>query len=300
MSSFQNKNAPVYIIGDTPLACLLAIKLSLSNQKVIKITSSKKDNEQYFFQQGAHIHKQRISIPCTFMMREPAKLVFLCLDESDKTDSLLHISRAFTQSSPIVCFGASDIAALTDTLKREIIPAYFDGWAKLNGDTLVYYGCQQGITLSLNEKTHFATAIRDILLIGGIKFSFSEDDTQNFWNHFIPYAACSLFNKQNGQRFKELGKNLELRQQMSVLINELLRLSPESFAADKDALLNMAYATPAKYSFPFADKDIRAQNRTLLFLLKVLQRSSAFSPQKCPVVFNLLKQTVFTDTSPVE
>ena len=300
MSSSPNKNAPIYIIGDTPLACLLAIKLSLSNQKVIKITSGKKDSEQYFFQQGTHIHKQRISIPCTFMMREPAKLVFLCLDESEKNNSLLFISRTFTQTSPIVCFGASDFETIADTLKHEIIPAYFDGWAKLNGDTLIYYGCQQGITLSLNEKTPVTNAIRDILLVGGIKFSFSENNMQNFWNHFIPYAACNLFNKQSGQRFKELGKNVELRQQMGVLINELLRLSPENFVADKDELLNMAYATPAKYIFPLGDKDPHAKSRTLLFLLKILQRSSAFSPQTCPVIFNLLRQMVFADTSPVE
>lgn len=293
---------PIYIIGDTPLADFLGVKLSLAGENVYRLgTHNQEPTQTYTLKEIETNQKYSSCLPSGNIMHHPAKMTILCLSSGTLKADLAYFSSAKNNTAPVISFCREDPELLNKLIRNPIIPAYFSGFLGADKNhTLLFAGAPNGITLSISEQHPFFYDIRQTLAKTDLDLHFSEDNLRNFWHNFIPDVISALFLLQSNYRFRDIPKKNELRILLSNLIDELNSILPENYKYDKGELTSYIYALPNSYEPPLIC-DLRQKNKKeLSFILSILQKQSSFNSTNCPITFKTLRELLHNLLSPVE
>lgn len=293
---------PVYIIGNTPLAAFLSVKLSLAGENVYRLGTHNQDPTQtYTIKDTETGQKYSACLPAGNIMHHPAKMTILCLDYKSLRADLAYFSAAKNSATPVISFCHADPVFLSKIIHAPVIPAYFNGWLETEkNENILFRGAPQGITLSISEQHPLFYDIRQTLAKTNIELHFSENDTYNFWHAFIAEIIPSLFLLYSHSNFKDIAKNNKLRSLLSSLIDEINSIIPENLQYNKEDLTTYIYALPHDY-IPSLFRDLTiGKTEELNFILSVLQKRPSFNSLNCPFIFRILKEQLDKKLSPVE
>lgn len=300
----DEKQLPVYIIGDTPLACFLAGQLTREGESV-KLLGHRGLNvpsATLIIKDNGATQKSTVDIQTDVMMHDAARMVILCLSPDKLKSGLAYVSASKTIGCPIVSFcRTADVRFIETILQRPVISAYFDGWMQSEKDNLLsVWGSSKGITVSMaKDDTHFDTVQR-ILAKTYVKVAFNADDLHNFWTYFIPYAACSLFSLQHGAKIRDIAQKPDYRRVLNTLLDELLSAAPKTLQADRELISAGIYLTPEHYKFPVAEEVNRGCSGTLNFIFDTLRRQKTYSRKALPLTTEILLKNLRKILSSVE
>lgn len=299
----EEDTLPIYIIGDTPTAYLLAAKLTLAEENVYLINGQKSKDNVYnlSFLDNTSSQKSSLQIHTCSLMHQPARMVIFCLDPEKINAGLSFFSAAKAQNCPILSFCKTiDSLFMGKILQKTIIPAYFNGWLQQEENSLAFYGTPQGIQVSIDEDNFYFNLIQKIMAKTYLKITFNPDDTQNFWNDFIPNTANSLFALEYGPRLREIAKKQDLRLAYNDILDELISITPDNIDINKEQLINDTYLAPVNY-VPFILQNVQNnQSKFLLFLQDTLQKQPIYNTQPFPFIKKIIKQTLKKLLSSVE
>jgi len=291
---------PVYIIGNTPLAYALAAKLTLAQEKTYLLAGSENKlfSSPILLREDNLLQKQRINIETTSLMLQPAKLVIMDIKPDNIKSYLTYFSRSKTLDCPIISLcKIHDNNFINNITHKQTIPAYFNGQISLIAEnTLISHNSRAEITISTNDRHPFFNKIQSIFAKTYFKISFNPNEQQNFWNHFIPYAACSLFSLQKGKHIKDITKIPDLRQFINNLIDELISITPTEIIIDKEQILTDIYSISGNYKFPIVDDIKKHQFGELAFISQTLSFQSNNNMSSLPlckmIIYDNLKKTL--------
>lgn len=298
-----NDKKPVYVIGDTPTAFYLAAQLTLENENVRLLASGLEEPSASLLLNDLSTQQKRTaSIKTTSLMREPASAVLLCMAPEKINSGLTYISAPKTLGCPVVSFcHTAETDFINRLLKRVVIPAYFDGWFQTSKENeITFLGCSKGITVSLDENHQHHSVLQKILAKSYVKTTCNPDNNKNFWNYFIPYAACSLFSLQNGPQLRNIAQKSDLRQFMNTLIDELIFLAPEELDINKEQMISGLYQTPNNYHFPILNAIKNKKSGELNFIFDILKTSTKYTKQTTPETYTIIRETFAKLFSDVE
>ena len=299
----EENTLPIYIIGDTPTAYLLAAKLILAEENVYLINGQKsKDKDcKLSFHDNTSSQKNTLHIHTCSLMHQPARMVIFCLDPEKINAGLSYFSAAKAQNCPILSFCKTfDSLFMGKILQKTIISAYFNGWLKQEENSLTFYGTPQGIQISIDEDHFHFGLIQKIMAKTYLKITFKPDDTQNFWNDFIPDAANNLFALEYGPHLRDIAKKQDLRLAYNDILDELMAITPDNIYIDKEQLINDTYLAPVNYVPSILESVQNNQSKKLLFLQETLQKQPIYNEQPFPFIKKIIKQTLKKLLSSVE
>jgi len=292
----DNKQLPIYIIGDTALAYTLAAKLTLAEEKVFLIAG--KDNilfsSSVLLREDNLLQKKRVQIQTKTTMNENAKMVILAIHPDTQKSLMTYFSPGKASDCPIISFCHTSSPENFNLLSRtNPVPAYFDGYTSFISDnTLVVHNTRAEIMLSTNEQNPHFDTIHNVLSKTYFKINFSSNDIQNFWKHFVPYVACSLFSCKYGNNLKETTKNPELRQFLTLLIDEILSVAPFESQLKKEQIITGSYSAPKNYTYPLIDDIKKSRGGELMFIQNILLQQPASKTSPIPTITGIINKTI--------
>ena len=293
---------PIYIIGDTPLADFLGVKLSLAGENVYRLgTHNQEPTQIYTLKELETNQKYSACLPSGSIMHHSAKMTILCLSAKTLKADLAYFSATKNSVAPVVSFCRENPELLNKLIRNPIIPAYFNGFLETEkNNMLLFAGAPNGITVSISEQHPLFYDVRQILAKTDIDLHFYEDNLYNFWHSFIPETICALFLLQTNGRLKDIPKKNELRLLLSNLIDEINSIIPENYQYNKGELTSYIYALPNIYTPPLINDLVHKNKTELSFILSVLQKQPSFNSVNCPLIFKTLRELQHNVLSPVE
>lgn len=293
MSEQITEQSPIYIIGDTPLAYFLTAKLFLAGETSFLLGEHNilKSVDTFTLKDVTRAKKSSIRTLHASVMHDSARMVILCMDSNKIKSGLIHISAAKTRQAPIISFcHTNNLQIFDEIVKQSVIPAYFDGWLSLSAeDKLSYFGSPMGFRISCNNKHPHFNLLQNIFSKTEIETEFNGKDTQNFWDYFIPYAACSFFALKNNSHFREIAQKTNYRQDLSTILDEIISAAPTNIKIAKEKIINNIYLTPQNYIYPAADEQQKNAVSEFSFICETLQKSENFKPSRLPVITEIIK-----------
>ena len=292
----NNKQLPIYIIGNTSLAYTLAAKLTLAEEKIYLIAG--KENSLFsspiLLRDDSLLQKKRVQIQTTTAMHENAKMVILAIHPDSQKSLMTYFSPSKASDCPIISFCHTSSPESFNLLTRtHPIPAYFDGYTSfISENTLIVHNTRAEIMLSTNEQNPHFDRIYNVLSKTYFKININSNDIQNFWRYFVPYAACSLFSCKHGNNLKEITKIPELRQFITSIIDELLSIAPFESQLNREQIITNTYSTPKNYIFPLIDDKKKSRSGELMFILNILQQQPASKTHPLSTITKLINQTL--------
>lgn len=285
---------PVYIIGDTPLACFLSAKLSLAGENIYRLgAGTSNPSEIYTLKDISEKNKHSVRLPAGKVMHTPARMVILCLSPEQQKSGLCTFSTAKAEQCPVLSFCRMSPKDISKILRCPVIPAYFDGWLTMPiSSEIDYKGAVKGITLSLDENHPLFDDIRQILAKTYLNIHYDSDDTQNFWEYFLPETTAALFSLQTHAPFKDISKKTPLRQILNTLVDEIVSISPSATHIDKEQILREIYGIPDQWQPPLIEQIAHKQGGELSFIIQTLTKQSSYNTTTCPTIAKLLNQTL--------
>ena len=142
MTDIKTNSLPIYIIGDTPTAYLLAAKLTLAEENVYLINPQNTDKKEitFTFQDNMPSPKTNITIRTDSLMHENARMVIFSLSPEKTNAGLSYFSGTKAMNCPIISLCKTvDSLFIGNVLKKTIIPAYFNGWIKQTNNSLTFF-----------------------------------------------------------------------------------------------------------------------------------------------------------------
>ena len=293
MSEQITEQSPIYIIGDTPLAYFLTAKLFLAGETSFLLGEhdTLKNVDTFTLKDITRAQKSSIRTLRTSVMHDSARMVILCMDPNKIKSGLIYVSAAKARQAPILSFcHTNNLQIFNEITKQAVIPAYFDGWLSLSAeDKLSYYGSSLGFRISCNNKHPHFNLLQNIFSKTEIETVFNEKNAQNFWDYFIPYAACSLFALKNGSQFREIAKKANYRQDLSIILDEIISAAPTDIKIAKEKIINNIYLTPQNYIYPAADEQQNNAVSEFSFICETLRKSENFKPSQLPFTTEIIK-----------
>lgn len=266
---------PIYIIGNTATAYTLAARLILAGENVLVMPGrdAPRFSSPFLLREDNMLQKNRITLPTTLLMHQPAKMVIFDIKPDDFNAFMTYFSPAKAEGCPLVSFcHIHNTALMTQLLHRPPIPATFTGWISLqSNNTLTLLGRKNELTVGLNERSvHFET-LRDTLAKTYFTVNFSDNEKQNFWSFFIPFATCSLFSLAYGKNIRDITKFPELRLSLNTILDEIIAAAPADISIDKEQILSGIYSTPGNYVYPIVEDIKKHRCGELLFIAETLE-----------------------------
>ena len=302
MTPEETTASPIYIIGETPTAYLLAAKLSLAGENVCLLNKHANDKLLPFTIKDSASQKTTVPLRIQSIMHRPAKMVILCLATDNIKAGLSYFSGAKVVNCPIISFCRTSDASLINTaLNRVIIQAYFDGWLQMTAaNALTFSGTSRGIIISLDEDHPYFDLVQSTFAKTYLKLTFSPDDTKNFWNDFTFFAANALFSLEHGARLRDISKNSALRQSLNDIADELLSLVPKKIKIDNEQIFNDIYLTPTGYKMPFLESVHKGHCGELNFIFDTITRQPSYQASAQPFITKIIGRTLKQILSSVE
>lgn len=272
-----NESAPVYIVGNNPLAYFLAAKLTLADENVCLIAG--RHNELFkkplALREDCLLQKNTVSIPTGLSIRKNPKLVILSIGDEELKSFLTYVSAVNMATCPVISFcRQADISLISDVIKVVPVNAYFDGFLSFREQNMTLLGRTPSITVSLSENSPNFELVRNVLAKTLLKINFNADDCLNFWNDFCVYAACSLFAAICNKSIGCIAKDNALRSEVLGLLHEIISLAPDNIQLNAEKLISSLYAMPAEYVYPMADALKNKKSCDINFIAAVVRQQA--------------------------
>ncbi len=272
-----DESAPIYIVGNNPLAYFLAAKLTLANENVCLIAG--RHNELFkkpvILKEDCLLQKNAVSISTGLSIRKNPKLVLLSVDDRELKSFLTYVSAVNVATCPVVSFcRQNDAALISDVIKAVPVNAYFDGFLSFREPNLVLLGRTPSVTISLSETSPNFELVRNVFAKTALKINFNADDNLNFWNDFCVYAACSLFSAVRNKNISSITKDNVLRTEILGLLHEIISLAPANVQLNTEKLISSIYAVPTEYVFPMAEALKHKTSCDINFIATVIRQQA--------------------------
>lgn len=296
--------SPVYIIGDTPLAFALAVKLRAEEQNACMLGTANPERfvMPFTLRNDVSLQKQSVTLPCLPFMHDEPKLVIIAAKPQNLRADLTYFSYAKTTDCPVVSFcHTPSLSYVADILQRPILSAYFDGYISLRGDnTVAVQGNTGTLTLTVNENNIHYQTLQNLLAKTYFKLNFNPNGLQNFWEFFTPYAACSLFSIKHGSNIREVAKFPELRQTLNTIVEEIVSAAPQEVNLNHEQIISGIYSTPKDYTYPALTEFKNKRGGELLFIADTLRAQAQIKALKLPACENIINTALHRILSSVE
>ncbi len=298
------RQSPVYIIGDTPLAFALAVKLRAEEQNACILGTANPERfvMPFTLRNDVSLQKQSVTLPCLPFMHDEPKLVIIAARPQNLRADLTYFSYAKTTDCPVVSFcHTPNLSYVSDILQRPILSAYFDGYVSLRGDnTVAVQGNTGTLTLTINENHIHYQTLQNLLAKTYFKLNFNPYGLQNFWEFFTPYAACSLFSIKHGSNIREVAKFPELRQTLNTIVEEIIAAAPQEVKLNREQIISGIYSTPKDYTYPALTEFKNKLGGELMFIADTLRAQAQIKALKLPACENIINTALHRILSSVE
>lgn len=283
------EDAPIYIIGNTPLAFYLAGKLSAIEDVRLLASGLPEGLNNITIKDEVSLQKYLIPLRAENIMHDTARLVIICSSLQKIKSDLLYLSKAKTDTCPILVFGFIDNEKIiNDLLPHPFIQAHFDGWFKNNKQNeTTFFGATKGLTICEDEQTSQAQFLKFLFDQIDLKISFTPNKEQSFWNYFIPYAAETLFSLHNKISLKDISKKAIYRQEINDIFDELMLCAAQNFQTEKEQLINNLYQIPLSIH-PILQLSKRAQLEEINYINNVIHKQPIYKPATAPVITDII------------
>lgn len=248
----KEDSAPVCIIGCSPLAIYLAVKLQNAGEKVTIATlpdnRRKLRGKELSLKEEYSLQKYKATPQLTSIISVRPKLIIIAAGMHDLRSHLTLLPSISFSDTPIVCF--SDIYDL-DTIRPlfgiNFCKAVFNGFLE-NTDSLTLIGSAPSIAICGKEDAPEEEKIRRLFEKANISVSFTEEESNYFWEHFAVYALRYLASSpQNG--IAALLKNKEDRKNIFQAAKELeLLAKAENVSLPAETVISRLMETPVNYN----------------------------------------------------
>lgn len=252
--SDEEKNRPVYILGDNPLAWFLAIKIKESGE-IVKIITDKNsgiNDNNITLVENHSLQKTNHKIETTFWLRETPKILIITSDSKKLNASLTALSRNKLQNVPILLFTPIiDIKYIKEILNNDIYQAFFDGYLMEKPNQVNLYGRSAKICLELKKDKKINKTILDIFEKSGLATDTTKKGEYLFWENFGIYAICSVISAVSNKTIFDIIKDKDLREEALPIISEFCEIAKSNkIDINYDETLKKIYSTPLGYSYP--------------------------------------------------
>ena len=146
------EGAPVYILGDTALACFLAVKLITAGHRVIVLAGPKENTSLstngITVKEDYQLQKLHSKIETALWLKETPELLIIASRSSRTKAMLTAVSQNKIKNCPVISFTRmKDKNFISDILGVPVISAYFEGWLSDKNQTVTAYGRNPEIIL---------------------------------------------------------------------------------------------------------------------------------------------------------
>ena len=289
---------PIYILGNTPIACFLAAKFTSAGIRTI-ILATEKDNTSLStngitIKEDYQLQKLHCRLETALWQKEEPLMVLIATTPSLLKSSLLGLSKSKLKSTPIISFTPSkDDRLIADILGYPVTKAYFDGWLKLSNQQVFVYGQTPKIILCSDTNSQTYQTFNEQAQKIAMEVQTCSLEMLAFWNFFSIYAPCSLITAASGKNIFEITKKKTLREQLLSCLEEISLLPPQTLPAyTPGGLLKQIFNIPSAYEFPLAEQIQNFQSGDLDFISSVIQQA-AFDKKKQLPTLNLLLKSLY-------
>lgn len=286
---------PVYILGNTPIACFLAAKFTTSGIRTI-ILAGEKDNTSLStngitVKEDYQLQKLHCRLETAVWQKEDPQMVIIATTPTLLKSSLLSLTKSKLKNTPIISFTpAKDENLISDILGYPVTKAYYEGWLKSGSQQITVYGQAPKIILCAETSSYNYQAFSELAQKANIELQNCSLDTLAFWNSFCIYAPCSLMTAASGKNIFEITKNKALREQLLSCLQEISLLPPKTIPPyNPDELLKQIFSIPSQYNFPLAEQIQNSQAGDLDFLSSIIQQAAFENKCQLPTINLLLK-----------
>lgn len=146
------EGAPVYILGDTALACFLAVKLITAGHRVIVLAGPKENTSLstngITVKEDYQLQKLHSKIETALWLKETPELLIIASRSSRTKAMLTAVSKNKIKNCPVISFTRmKDKNFISDILGVPVISAYFEGWLSDKNQIVTAYGRNPEIIL---------------------------------------------------------------------------------------------------------------------------------------------------------
>lgn len=287
---------PVYILGDTPLAYFLGIKLHTGGLYTI-IMAGEKNNTSLStngitLKEDYQLQKLHCRLETDIRQKEEALMIIIASDSSRLKSDLLSLSKNKLKNTPIISFShTKDKGLISDILGHPVTQAYYDGWLQYNNQQILVYGQSPEIILCTENTSETYQTFENLMQKANLGLSNNTIEDLAFWNFFCLYAPCSLLTAKSEKNIFEITKNKALREQLLTCLKEIVLLPPKTLPPyDPDEILKKIFNIPSLYEFPLAAQIISGKTGTLDFISSVIQQATFEKQCLLPTINSLLKE----------
>lgn len=287
-------NAPVYIIGTTPLALYLALKIQNSGEKTILVTLAearrKLRGKELVLKEEHNLQKSKASLSLTSIIEKQPKLIIVAADFHNLKSHLTLLPTKAFPDTPIICFsGIYDLDSIRPLFGRDFCKAYFQGALDYRDETISLIGSSPQITFSYNSSGTLPDILHPLFEKTEISADFQENDNQNFWEYFAPYALTYLASTPLVSIADYL-KNKDLKKDLMLAATELETLAKADNAhISKELIIRELSEIPANYNPKNKQSSLAAIAAELDSLYTILSDKARIYKRSLPHLNRMLK-----------
>ena len=273
----------VVIIGNSPLAFLLACLVQNNNFEVSFLTSPQNLSAQRLHSslvlKTDGFRTKHFSVPCTDNLSFSAHFCIIASSPKDfKTDFLLS-QNTFLNKATIFNFSHLYNHRLFEQVPNQnILPCYSTLYLNFEKNTLDLLSNKIAIDIVNTPKEFSDNA--SLFKNPSVEIKNISVSKPCFWKHFIPFFMRELLLTAYKKDLPALLNQTDVRKQIFTAINELCALSKDADKKTKaEDVLALLYTVPDKYKSEF----LKSENTPVL--AELLPQISYF---ETPVLFKLL------------
>lgn len=295
LKTAPTEGTPVYILGDTALAYFLALKLTAAGTRVIVMAGPKENaslaTNGITLKEDYQLQKLHYRLETALWLKEDPRMLIIAAESSRVKAMLTGISKNKIKTCPVISFTRlKNKNFISDILGIQVISAYFDGWLHYQNQLVTAYGRSPSITLCCESLTETVQEFENLLTDTKISLQSGKTSSQVFWDYFCVYAPCSLLTAASGKTIFEVTKNKQLREQLTALLKEIVKLLPEQIPLyEPEELLKRIYNIPSNYVFPLSAQVRLRQTGDIDFISSVIQENAFHNKCLLPLTNQLLK-----------
>lgn len=244
---------PIFIIGSSPLAFYLALKLQNAGEKTVIATLAaerrKFRSKELTLREEHNLQKSRSSLPLVSIIAKKPKLIIIAADYHNLKAHLTLLPSKTFPDAPVICFSRIyDLETIRPLFGENFCKAYFKGWLSFADDTVSLHGGAPQITFSRSADENRAETFSGVFNKLNIGLEFSENDRRNFWCSFAPYALTYLASSPL-LNVADMLKNKDLKKELIQSARELEMLAAgENIELRKEEIIKILAEIPTAYN----------------------------------------------------
>lgn len=193
----SNNKAPIYIVGVSPLAIFLGATLQNAGENVIMVSNAanckKLSDEGITLKEEYNLQKKLYHFNATSLIKEEPKLIILAAETHNLKSHLTFLPGKTYSGAPMLCFNHLEHPeVIRPLLGCNFYPAYVNGFLQADAGTVAVFGRPPHFSISKAHPENVSDLLFDTMSATGCKITFNEQNAQNYWSFFAPYALGFL------------------------------------------------------------------------------------------------------------